>query len=79
MAQELDTKPIFDVCFVKIKCAQARSKPQELKIYQHCHKRGSFSLRSMKRREDVFRRRLKNGMCVSFMHRKEMNYNNLYI
>jgi hypothetical protein len=26
-----------------------------------------------------FRRRLKNGMYVSFMHRKEINYNNLHI
>jgi hypothetical protein len=26
-----------------------------------------------------FRRRLKNGMCVNFMHRKEINYNNLHI
>jgi hypothetical protein len=26
-----------------------------------------------------FRRRLKNGMCVSFIHRKEINYNNLHI
>jgi hypothetical protein len=42
-------------------------------------KHGSFSLRSMKRREGVFRRRLKNGMCVNFMHRKEINCNNLHI
>jgi hypothetical protein len=26
-----------------------------------------------------FRRRLKNGMCVNFMHRKEINCNNLHI
>jgi hypothetical protein len=26
-----------------------------------------------------FCRRLKNGMCVSFMHHKEINYNNLHI
>jgi hypothetical protein len=42
-------------------------------------KHGSFSLRSMKRREGVFSRRLKNGMYVSFMHRKEINYNNSHI
>jgi hypothetical protein len=42
-------------------------------------KNGSLSLRSMKRREGVFRRRLKNGMCVNFMHHKEINYNNLHI
>jgi hypothetical protein len=58
----------------------------KFQFYQPCHKKGSlftkhgyFSLRSMKRREGVFRRRLKNGMCANFMHRKEMNYNNLHI
>jgi hypothetical protein len=34
--------------------------------------KGSLSLRSMKRREGVFRRRLKNGMCINFMHRKKI-------
>jgi hypothetical protein len=33
----------------------------------------------MKRREGVFRRRLKNDMCVNFMHRKEIYYNNLHV
>jgi hypothetical protein len=67
----------------------------ELQLRQPAHKRGSslceawislflrttdlFSLRSMKRRKDVFCRRLKNGMYVSFMHRREINYNNLHI
>jgi hypothetical protein len=42
-------------------------------------KKGSLSLRSMKRRECVFSTKAKNGMYVSFTHRKEINYNNLHI
>jgi hypothetical protein len=50
-------------------------------------KHGYLSLRSMdlflyealKEGKVFFRRRLKNGMYVSFMHRKEINYNNLHI
>jgi hypothetical protein len=33
----------------------------------------------MKRREGVFCRMLKNGMCVNFMHRKEIYYSNLHV
>jgi hypothetical protein len=50
-------------------------------------KHGYLSLRSMdlflygawKEGKVFFRRRLKNGMYVSFMHHKEINYNNLHI
>jgi hypothetical protein len=50
-------------------------------------KHGYISLRSMdlflyeawKEGKMFFRRSLKNGMYVSFMHRKEINYNNLHI
>jgi hypothetical protein len=50
-------------------------------------KHGYLSLRSMdlflyeawKEGKVFFRRRLKNDMYVSFMHHKEINYNNLHI
>jgi hypothetical protein len=76
----------------KWKCAKARSKLWEI---QPCHKKGYLSLRSMdfflyeawisfftkheKEGKMFFRRRLKNSMYVSFMHRKEINCNNLHI
>ena len=78
----------------KWKGAKARSKFREIQFYQPCHKKGSLftkhgylSLRSMdlflykawKEGKVFFRRRLKNGMCVNFMHRKEINCNNLHI
>jgi hypothetical protein len=38
-----------------------------------------FLYEAWKEGKMFFRRRLKNGMCVNFMHRKEINYNNLHI
>jgi hypothetical protein len=38
----------------KLKYAKARSKIREIQFYQPCHKKGSLSLRSMKRRQGVF-------------------------
>jgi hypothetical protein len=77
----------------KWKSAKARSKLREIQFHQPCHKEGislceawisfftkhgSFSLRSMKRREGVFSPKAQKRY-VSFMHRKEINYNNLHI
>jgi hypothetical protein len=72
-------------------CARAQSTPSTIiilhakKIFvdnniiqQLCH-RSALSLQSMKRREGVFRRRLKNGMNANFMHRKEIYYINIHI
>ena len=78
----------------KWKGAKARSKLRVIQFYQPCHKKGSLyakhgylSLRSMdlflyeawKEGKVFFHRRLKNGMYISFMHHKEINYNNLHI
>jgi hypothetical protein len=41
--------------------------------------KGLFSLRSIKRREGVFSPKAQNGMCVNFMHRKEIYYINLHV
>jgi hypothetical protein len=41
--------------------------------------RDLFLYEAWKEGKVFFRRRLKNGMCVNFMHRKEINYNNLHI
>jgi hypothetical protein len=86
-------KLIFGKCFVKIKGAKTRTKFREIKFYQPCHKEGislyeiwisfstkhgSFSLQSIKEGKVFFRRRLKNGMCVNFIHRKEIICNNLH-
>jgi hypothetical protein len=95
MTRGLNTRPIFGKCFVKLKKgAKARSKFWEIQFYQPCCKKGSLftkhgylSLRSTylfiyeawKEGKVFFRRRLKNGMCVNFIHRKEINYNNLHI
>jgi hypothetical protein len=38
-----------------------------------------FLYEAWKEGKVFFRQRLKNGMYVSFMHRKEINYNNLHI
>jgi hypothetical protein len=38
----------------------------------------SFFTKHEKKGRCFFRRRLKNGIYVSFMHRKEINYNNLH-
>jgi hypothetical protein len=38
-----------------------------------------FFTKHEKKGRCFFRRRLKNGMCVNFMHRKEINCNNLHI
>jgi hypothetical protein len=51
---------------------------REIQFYQTCHRR-ALSLRSMKKGKVFFRRRLKNGMCANFTHRKEIHYNNLHI
>jgi hypothetical protein len=67
----------------------------ELQLRQPAHKKGSlyakngylyfyepqifFLYETWKEGKVFFRRRLKNGMYVSFMHRKEINYNNLHI
>jgi hypothetical protein len=39
----------------------------------------AFLYKAWKERKMFFRRRLKNSMCVNFMHRKEIYYNNLYV
>jgi hypothetical protein len=66
-------------------CAGAQSVPSAIIIFvdnniiqQLCYRR-ALSLRSMKRREGVFGRRLKNGMYTNFMHRKEIYYINIHI
>jgi hypothetical protein len=38
-----------------------------------------FFMKHEKKGRCFFRKMLKNGMCVNFMHRKEINYNNLHI
>jgi hypothetical protein len=65
--------------------------PQNENVLRHEVSFGKYSFISLVTRRDLFlnearkegkvffRRRIKNGMCVSFMHRKEMNYNNLHI
>ena len=42
-------------------------------------RRDLFLYEALKEGKVFFRRRLKNSMCVNFMHRKEINYNNLHI
>jgi hypothetical protein len=42
-------------------------------------RRDLFLYEAWKEGKVFFRRRLKNGMCVNFMHHKEINYNNLHI
>jgi hypothetical protein len=85
-----DTRMEYGADFRKI-LSKLNEVRFELQLRQPAHKRGIslseawislflqtmdfLSLRSMKRREGVFHRRLKNGMYVSFMHRKEINYN----
>jgi hypothetical protein len=39
----------------------------------------SFFTKHEKKGRCFFRRRLKNGMCVNFMHRKEIFYSNLHV
>ena len=39
----------------------------------------SFFTKHEKKGRCFFRRRLKNGMCVNFTHRKEIYYNNLHV
>jgi hypothetical protein len=39
----------------------------------------SFFTKHEKKGRCYFRRRLKNGMCVNFMHRKEIYYSNLHV
>jgi hypothetical protein len=52
---------------------------RKLQFYQICHKRGFFLYEARKEGKVFFRRRLKNGMCVNFMHHKEIYYINLHI
>jgi hypothetical protein len=42
-------------------------------------RRDLFLYEAQKEGKVLFRRRLKNGMCINFMHHKEINYNNLHI
>jgi hypothetical protein len=76
------------------KGAKARSKFWKIQFYQPCHKKGSLSTKhgylslwsmdlflyeAWKEGKVFFRRRLKNSMCVNFMHRKEIKCNKLHI
>jgi hypothetical protein len=65
--------------FIEWKGAEARSKLRETQSYHICHRRGILLYETWKEGKVFFRRRLKNGMCVNFMHRKEIYYNNLHV
>jgi hypothetical protein len=65
--------------FVEWKCAEARSKLRETLFYQTGHRRSIFLYEAWKEGKVFFRRRLKNGMYVNFMHHKEIYYNNLHV
>ena len=63
----------------QIKIYTPRKSSSTKILYKSCGIEGViFSLRSMKRREGVFRRRLKNAMYTNFMHRKEIYYINIH-
>jgi hypothetical protein len=89
-----DTRMEYGADFRKI-LSKLHEVSFELQLRQSAHKRGisffpkhgylyfgpriSFLYEAWKEGKVFFRRRLKNGMYVSFMHRKEINYNNLLI
>jgi hypothetical protein len=75
----LNTKQIFVNTLAKRKCAEARNELREIHFYQTYQRRGFFLYEAWKEGKVFFRRRLKNGTCVNFMHRKEIYYSNLHV
>jgi hypothetical protein len=80
-AKRLDTKQIFGNNLLNENVLRHEANLRPIQFYHNrfAIKRGLFSLRSMKRREGVFSPKAQNGMCVNFMHRKEIYYNNLHV
>ena len=61
-------------------CTQKRDISfQSMDIFIFYGPRIFFLYEAWKEGKVFFRRRIKNGMYVSFMHHKEINYNNLHI
>jgi hypothetical protein len=91
MTQEWNTEPIFGKYSVKVTRSKLRITTssaytqkrdislRSMDIFIFTNHRSSFFTMHEKKGRCFFRRRLKNGMYVSFMHRKEINYNNLHI
>jgi hypothetical protein len=85
----LSTKQIFDNNLMNESVLRHEANLRQIQSYQKSllttvsHNsfamKGLFSLRSMKRWECVFSPKAQNGMCINFMHRKEIYYINIHV
>jgi hypothetical protein len=76
--KRLNTKQIFSNTLVKENVLTHESNFRKYVLIGLAKDRVCFFTKHEKKGRCFFRRRLKNGMYISFMHRKEIYYSNLH-